>query len=289
MQDVVYGEIHEVDLSPFSALVGEDITSFIWENAPRKVLTRVVRALEHYVRSEKLIGIDEEMGAIRLIAAEEELVVAIFEWLKLNVHCFPEHKDFVGKFKNHVVKLTFYPVLLHFRFIMQDMLLGPIAPAGMEGVINWNQKPVVDGKQIKLALYDENGEELIRHNPFAIDISTDDTTGLALVPVLLRGLEEIIEDQHGVTLRKFLKARAEFRNHMLYATDGGSARLGNSLSELRKQFERTFHDLLWVLALIVGASPPSKQWGVASQFIGVYREALIKAKILKRDLTIADV
>ena len=56
----------------------------IFDNAPRKVLTRVAGALEHYVRSEKLGTIDKEMGAIRLIAGEEELVVAIFEWLKLN-------------------------------------------------------------------------------------------------------------------------------------------------------------------------------------------------------------
>jgi len=42
------------------------------------------------------------MGAIRLNAAEEELVVAIFEWLKLKEEQFPENKDFVRKFKNHV-------------------------------------------------------------------------------------------------------------------------------------------------------------------------------------------
>ena len=61
------------------------------------------------------------MGAIRLIAAEEELVVAIFEWLKLNEDHFPEHKDFIRKFKNHVVKLAFYPTLAQFRFILSDM------------------------------------------------------------------------------------------------------------------------------------------------------------------------
>ncbi|MBY3236916.1 hypothetical protein HFO17_20620 [Rhizobium laguerreae] len=111
MQKVMYDQKQEVDLQPFSDLVGEDIVGFIFDNAPRKVLTRVARALEHYARAGKLEGIDEEMGAIRLIAAEEELVVAIFEWLKLNADSFPEHRDFVSKFKNHVVKLAFYPAL----------------------------------------------------------------------------------------------------------------------------------------------------------------------------------
>ena len=288
MQEIVYNEKAEVDIAPFSALVGEEIISFIFDNGPRKVLTRVAGALEHYARSEKLDGIDEEMGAIRLIAAEEELVVAIFEWLKLNAESFREHKDFVRKYKNHVVKLAFYPVLLQFRFVVGDMLRDGFTLEGMEGILNWTAKPVVEGKQVKLALLDEKGGELIRHNPFAIDISRDDVRAQDAVPLLLADLARTIEDQHGATLRQFLVARAEFRNHLLYATDAGSARLGDSLAGLREQFGQTLHDLLWVLALIIGGKPPSKDWGIASQFIGVYRLALIEAKILKADNTIAE-
>ncbi|MBK8211422.1 MAG: hypothetical protein IPK78_17205 [Rhodospirillales bacterium] len=50
--------------------------------APRKIASRVGKALDHYTKAHRLVGVDEEMGAIRCIAAEEELVVAIFEWLK---------------------------------------------------------------------------------------------------------------------------------------------------------------------------------------------------------------
>jgi hypothetical protein len=90
-----------LDIAPFSALVGADIIELIFEVEPKKVATRVAKSLEQYTRAARLLGIDEEMGAIRLIAAEEELVVAIFEWIKLNAQHLPEHGDFVGKYKNH--------------------------------------------------------------------------------------------------------------------------------------------------------------------------------------------
>lgn len=59
------------------------------------------------------------MGALRLIAAEEELVVAIFEWLKLNASKMPEHDDFIKKYKNHRTKLSFHPVLSQFRNVLR--------------------------------------------------------------------------------------------------------------------------------------------------------------------------
>jgi hypothetical protein len=108
------------DLAPFYALVGADIAELIFELAPRKVRSRVAKALDHFTKAKRLIGTDDEMGAIRCIAAEEELVVAIFEWLKLNADKMPEHGDFIGKYKNHRVKLAFYPVLAQMRMILED-------------------------------------------------------------------------------------------------------------------------------------------------------------------------
>jgi hypothetical protein len=286
MQNLIYDEMYEIEASPFSALVGEDIISFIIQNSPRKVLTRISRSLEHFGRSTKLEGIDEEMGAIRLIAAEEELVVAIFELLKLKSDSFAEHKDFVSKFRSHVVKLAFYPVLFQFRIVVGDILRDGFTFEGLENIVTWSAKPVVEGKQIKVVLCDESGKEIIRADPFATTLSKGDIRDHDIVPLLLADLSRTIEAQHNVTLRQFLTARSDFRNHLLYATDGGSAKLGETLADLRKHFEQILHDLLWVLALIVGGKPPSKQWGIASQFIGVYRLALIEAKILKADNTI---
>ncbi|WGD50977.1 hypothetical protein QA641_36265 [Bradyrhizobium sp. CB1650] len=118
----------------FNELVSEEIIDFLFSHIPTKVASRVAKALDHYERAIALVGGDEEMGAIRLIAAEEELVVAIFEWLKLKEEQFPEHRDFVRKFKNHVVKLSFYPVLSQFRFIISDMMKGfaPEAPGSYQ-------------------------------------------------------------------------------------------------------------------------------------------------------------
>ena len=286
MKAIVYDEKKDVDIAPFAALVGEDIISFILESAPRKVATRVCKAIEHFVGADKLAGIDEEMGVIRLIAGEEELVVAIFEWLKLNDNIFPEHKDFVGKFKNHIVKLAFYPVLRQFRFVIGDMLTDGVTLDGLEDVLSFSVKPVVEGKQIRLALFKENGEELIRTDPFAIDISHGELRGQDTVPVILKHMAGIVAEQLGLTLKQYILARAEFRNHMLYATDGGTVSLGDDYGDLRAQFAETYHDLLWALAVAMGGKPPSKRWGIASQFIAVYRLALIAAGVLRADNTV---
>lgn len=288
MKAIVYDQMKDVDTAPFAALVGEDIISFILENAPRKVASRVCKAIDHFAGAEKLAGIDEEMGIIRFIAGEEELVVAIFEWLKLNGKVFPEHKDFVGKFKNHIVKLAFYPVLRQFRFVVGNMLTDGITFDGLEDVLSFSVKPVVEGKQIRLALCRKNDEELIRIDPFAIDVSHGELNGQDTAAIILNDMTTAIEQQLGLTLKQFILARAEFRNHMLYATDGGAASLGDDYGDLHAQFAETYHDLLWALAVAMGGRPPSKQWGIASQFIAVYRLALIEAGVLRADNTVVE-
>jgi hypothetical protein len=279
----------ELDPKPFADIAGEDVVSFIFEHAPRKVNARVARALDHYTKASALVGVDEEMGAIRLIAAEEELVVAIFEWLKLKEEQFPENKDFVRKFKNHVVKLAFYPVLAQFRYILSDMLKNGFAPDGLEDVINWTTKPVIDGDRVKLALIDAKGKELIRHNPLAVDLSQGEVRGKDVVPLLLADLTEMVKTQRDMTLKEFLFARADFRNKLLYASDAGSVEMSDTLTDLIDTFKETYNDLLWVLAILINGEPPSKEWGLVSQFIGLYREVLIVAGVLRSDNTVAEV
>ncbi|QBK29785.1 hypothetical protein [Roseitalea porphyridii] len=286
-QTVEY-EMKTIDIAPFSDIAGEDVVSFIFEHAPRKVTTRVAKALDHYVRATMLIDLDEEMGAIRLIAAEEELVVAIFEWLKLNEDRFPEHRDFVRKFKNHVVKLSFYPTLAQFRFILGDMLAHGFTMEGLEDVLNWTAMPVIDGKEIKLAIIDGKGEELIRHNPLAVSISRDDIPDEKIVETLLKEFTGLVERQQKKTLKAFLLERADFRNKLLYASDAGSLEMADRLVDLIDEFKQTYHDLLWTLAVLIGAEPAIKHWGLVSQFIALYRRALIEAGVLRADNTVAE-
>lgn len=280
-------ETRTLEATAFDELVGEDIIEFLFEHAPTKVISRLARALTHYNRASQLIGIDEEMGAIRLIAAEEELVVAIFEWLKLNDDKFPEHRDFVRKFKNHVVKLSVYPVIAQFRFILGNMLKS-FAPEGME-FISWSAKPVIDGKNIKLAIYGAKGEEIFRHTPLAVMISQGETQGGDVIPALLADLEENVRDHRNLTLKQFLLERADYRNKLLYATDAlGHVVMDDTLEEMISMFKQTYHDLLWVLVILIGAEMPSKEWGLVSQFIGLYREVLIKAGVLRADNTVSE-
>jgi hypothetical protein len=278
-----------VDISPFADIAGAEVVSFIFEHAPRKVTTRVAKALEHYTRARKLVDIDEEMGAIRLIAAEEELVVAIFECLKLKNDHFPEHKDFVRKFKNHNVKLAFYPTLAVFRFILRDMLEQGFTMDGLEDVLIWSVKPVIEGGRLKLAILDNKGEEIIRHNPLAVAISRDAISDGEIVGALLKDFKRLIERQQQTTLKAFLLERADYRNKLLYASDAGSMEMRERLTELMEGFKQTYHDLLWTLAVLIGAEPAIKHWGLVSQFIGLYRCALIETGVLRVDNTVVEV
>jgi|GEM_PF-1438958 len=272
----------EITTDPFDELIGEDFFALLLDTAPTKVRSRVVKALDHYHKAANLKGVDEEMGAIRLIAGEEELVVAIFEWIKLNEKDYPEHRDFVRKFKNHTVKLAFYPVLAQIRFIMGDMLIDGMQMEGLEG-ISWSVKPVIEGKAFRLAILEPKGDEMWRHDPLHQDISREGETGLKVVPHILAELEDIIQTQRKQTLRQFLSDRTEYRNHMLYAGDGGHMQMGETLDELFEHFDITYRDLLWVLLALIGGKPVSNKYGIVTQFIGVYRAVLTKAGIIKDD------
>jgi hypothetical protein len=269
------------DISPFSALVGHDVAVLIVELAPRKVASRVAKALDHYTKARRLVGVDEEMGAIRCIAAEEELVVSIFEWLKLNFQKVPEHSDFIRKYKNHHVKLAFYPVLSQMRFILADMLNGYISPAGLEKHIKWQASIVLTDKQVKLRLADESDRELIQVNPLAAAVNLDGKTDTEVIDSMFEEMRRNVQEQRGMTIRQFVTARADFRNKLLYAEDRGSAAMAERLEWLIDTvFANSFRDLLWCLAILLSDGPVTKDFGLVSQFISLYRRVLKEAKLV---------
>lgn len=269
------------DITPFSALVGEEIVELIFELAPRKVLSRVSKALDHYIKARRLIGIDEEMGALRCIAAEEELVVSIFEWLKLNKKKLPEHGDFIGKYKNHLVKLAFSPVLMQFRFILADFLENGLTPAGLEGLVHWQVSVARTDKKVKLRLADQEGKELIQINPLAVAINLDNKTDPEVIELMFAQMRQNIVDQRQMTIRQFVTARAEFRNKLLYSEDAGFFAMGEDLTSLiEHSFAATFRDLLWCLTVLLSDGPATKDFGLVSQFIALYRRVLVDAKLV---------
>ena len=276
----------KIDSGPFNELVGKDIFELIIDLAPTKVRTRVAKSLEHYTKAARLVGVDEEMGVIRLIAAEEELVVAIFEWLKLNAVHMPHHKDFIGMYKNHVVKLAFYPVLSQLGWVLAEFLEHGITLNGLEDVLHWSVSVVRHEERVVMRILDKTGKHLLDANPLNVAITLEDENEAVVVDSLYEQFSGEIARQTRLSVRQFVMTRADFRNKILYAEDGGTASMAEPLQELiDKVFSRTVRDLLWVLALLLTNKPTAKSWGLISQFVGLYRKVLTESKVLKDSVT----
>jgi hypothetical protein len=268
-------------IEPFAELVGREVIELIVEVAPRKVGSRVGKALDHYRKALRLQGIDDEMGALRLIAAEEEIVVAIFEWLKLSAAAMPEHGDFIGRSKNHRVKLAFYPVLSQFRFVLGDMLNQGITLDGLEDVLHWHVAPVRLENRIVLRISDREGNEIITHNPLAVAVSWEDRPDCEVVDALFKDFVKLIRDQRGMSLREFVTARADYRNKLLYAEDAGYSTMDEDLRTLIDTvFRPALRDLLWCLAVLLTNTPALRDWGLVSQFISLYRRVLTESRVI---------
>jgi hypothetical protein len=269
----------------FQALVGADILALIYDRAPRKVLSRVGNALRHFIKAHELCGIDEEMAVIRLIAAEEELVVAIFEILKLNAGAMPEHGDFIRKYKDHQVKLALSPVLAELKGPLVALLESGISFDGLEDHLRWSVNVVRSGDRVVVQISDESGKHLFDHNPFDISLELTEGSEDQAVATLFADLKARVL-KHDMSLRDFVAFRADFRNKLLYADDAGTFSMGNSAAELiQDTFSKTLSDLLWCVALLTSAHPLQANWGLVSQCIAVYRMVLVECNIIKLERT----
>lgn len=270
-----------IDTGELERLVGEDVVDAILDAAPLKVQTRVAKAAHHLQKATRLEGLDDEMGAIRLIAAEEELVVAIFEWLKLNSDHFPEHRDFVSKKKNHLVKLTFTPVLGQMATVFEDFLKNGLAPAGLDDVTTLRVEPGVKDGKLVLQLFAHDGKHLFDANPLDVSITQDDISDDEVIQKLYDDFLALLPDSGENKIKSFITNRADYRNKLLYAEDGQSYSMAETLAEIRHIIERDLKRLLWCLAAILTNVPLSKSWGAVGQFIALYRRVLLEAKVLR--------
>lgn len=271
-------------MSYFKEISGAPVIELIAKLAPTKVMTRVIKAEEHATKAIKLIGLDEEMGYMRLVAAEEELVVAIFEQLKLSDKGIPEHKDFVRKFKNHYVKLTFLPVLAHFMYIFRDFVEPGVVLKSPQLSVHWSVDPLVTDEKVALRFTEQISGQSYDLNPFNIQLmlDEDDDDEEASMNRLHTQFVELILRQSGQTVRDFISSRAEFRNHLLYASDAGSLIVEEPLEQaIKNNVNQGFSMLLWTLAALLSNLPLSKDWGVVSQFISLYRRILQDCGLLK--------
>lgn len=260
----------------FISLVGQDLLEMIISKAPTKVKWRVIKAADHIHKAEKLKDIDMEMFSIRLIAAEEELVVAIFEWLKINTDKMPEHKDLVKMFKNHQVKLMFSPVLL----LMKNVLAETLGPNLNIYGVPVEMKPRFEKGSVELCFSIPDKDFMMSLNPLSVFINLEDEDGDVTESLFERLQSEVSEDL-GISLKEFVVRRADFRNQLLYSSDGGFDNYQIDYDDLMSGFNVTFEALLWSLAALLTNNPLNPHLGVVTQFIAVYRRVLIEAKVLR--------
>ncbi|HFO2533771.1 TPA: hypothetical protein ACHJX8_003691 [Yersinia enterocolitica] len=260
----------------FNSLVGQDVIDMIIEKAPTKVKWRIIKAADHIHKAHKIKDIDMEMFSIRLIAAEEELVVAIFEWFKLNTDKMPEHKDLVGKFKNHQVKLMFSPVLL----LMKNVLIETLGPNLNIHGLDIEVKPRFENNAVNIYLSIPSSGFMIPLNPLAMFINLEDEDD-DVIGSLFERLKYDIKNSLDITLKDFVSKRADFRNMLLYSNDGGFNNYIIEYEELMSGFNESFEALLWTLAALLTNDPLSPNLGLVAQFISIYRRVLIDVKVLR--------
>ncbi|MBK8211421.1 MAG: hypothetical protein IPK78_17200 [Rhodospirillales bacterium] len=140
----------------------------------------------------------------------------------------PDHSDFIRKYKNHRIKLAFYPVLSQLRFAIGGMLENGITFDGFEDILHWRLSAVCTSGQVKLRISDHENKEFIQFNPLALAVSWNDRPDAEVVKELLRDLSHLITDQRHMNVRSFITERAEFRNKLLYAEDAGFKAMGRT-------------------------------------------------------------
>lgn len=271
-----------VDTNAYRDLIGEAYFNLVLSKSPPVVMYRVAKSVDHCNKAKKLIGVDEEMGAIRLIAAEEELVVAIFRWLEANEAVFPDAGGFLKKYKDHRVKLAFTPVLSQFEYALSHLGQEGFTAEGLEDHLHWRSSPaIVDGKVV-FQITDNAGQEIITHDPLMISVTREGLTPEQVVEALLADFEKTVLDQQGVDLKTFVTQRASYRDLLLYAYDAVPLYVMNeSLEELFAIVEVALKRLLFVLAVLLNGDPPGKDWGVVAQFYALYRKVLVACEIIK--------
>lgn len=263
------------ELEYFNSLVGENLVDMILTKAPTKVKWRVIKAADHVRKAHRIKDIDMEMFSIRLIAAEEELVVAVFEWLKLNTDKMPEHKDLVGKFKNHQVKLMFTPVLM----LMKSVLIESLGPNLNIHGVRVELKPRFENEKVDLCFSIPSSGFMMPLNPLSIFINLEEQEQ-DIIESLYEQLQNEVRNEFGIPLKEFVMKRADFRNLLLYSNDGGFVNYVIDYDELMDGFNQTFEALLWSLAALLTNDPLSPNLGLVTQFIDVYRLVFESPRII---------
>ena len=264
---------YRFDTVLFDELVGEEFVVHVLDHADDRVKHRLLRAADHYNKAVKLFGVDDEMAIIRLVAAEEELVVAIIRHVALKADVFPDTGKILKRFDDHRVKQAFIPTLSRFWNALERQFRRGISFDGLEH-IKWTYKPFLEDGRFKLGIFD--GEERkFAIDPLSATINRQDLSAKLIVEEMYAEFEGWARESQGLSAADYIKARANYRNQLLYAYDDYPiALIGDPVEKLHETYTKSFKALLYVLTAIVNNDPPSREWGVACQFFALYRHVL---------------
>lgn len=116
----------------------------------------------------------------------------------------PEHRDLVGKFKNHQVKLMFTPVLL----LMKNVLIESIGPNLNIHGVNVEMKPRFENGKVELCLSIPSTGFMAPLNPLSMSINHEDEEQ-DVIESLYETLEKEVQDNLGIPLKEFVMKRAD--------------------------------------------------------------------------------
>ncbi len=260
--------------------INQDIWAFVNNNATTSVRSRLESCYRHFIKALVIKDIDSEMSAIRLIAAEEELAVAVFDIIKRNEDSFIDCKHITKKFKNHFVKQLFSPTVHNIAIIVSTFLENGMSIDVIEGApgIDISIEPIIAENKVMLRLH--IGEKHIDNSPFHFFLNKNDEQE-DVVESLYEEFEELIKNHGYNSVKEFAKHRVDFRNKILYAEDAMIFDVGEEIENVLSSVTQILNEVLWVIALLLSNDDsPAKKWGIASQFLRLYERVLKEAKVI---------
>ncbi|WP_347332016.1 hypothetical protein [Marinimicrobium locisalis] len=260
--------------------INQDVWEFVKSNATTSVMSRIESCYRHFTKALVIKDIDPEMSAIRLIAAEEELTVAVFDIIKRNEDSFVECKHITKKFRNHYVKQLFSPTVNNIALIIYSFLKNGMRIDASEDApsVDVSFEPIIAEDKVLLRLH--IGDSHIDNSPFNIFLSKGDEVE-NVVEFLYEDFKELIRSHGYSSVKEFATHRVDFRNKILYAEDAMIFNVGEQVENVLSSVTHTLNQVLWVIALLLSNDDsPAKKWGISGQFLRLYEHVLKEAKVI---------
>lgn len=255
--------------------VNQEFLKFIYAKKITKIQSRLDSAQRHFQKADVIKSIDPEMAAIRLVAAEEELVVAVFEIIKLTPELAGSWEKITKKFKNHFVKLLFWPAAEHIKSIIENFLGSELYIEGIEKLKFTSHLTLRDNKIILQLLLPD--KEPIETSPYLVFITTKNEDQ---IDVLFADFERKILDGGYSSIKDFVNNRVDFRNKIFYAQDGMIFNVGEDIHGMFPTIVEAINDLLAIACLLLSDDDHKEnKFGIANQLLDLYRSVLEKVKI----------